>query len=114
MSRLWLLKGARDAAGWEVLRKDQQEEKVEMVHLDPRVWAIVRADDPPSGYEGVEATEPADGLYLDPNGSPLYLVGGKPVAEAEDVIAALGDEAAALLQKIGDAHTALQKLGKVY
>ena len=55
MSRLWLLRGDREAPGWQVLRSDQQEDRVEMVHLDPRVWAIVRADEPPSGYEGVEA-----------------------------------------------------------
>ena len=114
MSRLWLLRGEREAPGWQVLRGDQQEDRVDMVHLDPRVWAIVRADEPPSGYEGVEAVEPPDGLYLDPNGAPLYLVDGKPVKSAEDVIRTLGDDALSLLDKIGDPHTVLQKLGRVF
>ena len=114
MSRLWLLKGDREAPGWQSLRTDQQEELVDMIHLDPRVWAIVRADDPPTKYDGVEAVEPPDGLYLDPNGTPLYLVGGEPVATAEDVITALGEDASALLEKTGDPHAVLQRIGRVY
>lgn len=114
MSRLWLLKGKYEAPGWQSLRTDQQEERVEMVHIDPRVWAIIRADAPPSQYEGVEAVEPPDGLYLDPNGSPMYLVGGSPVESPEEVIRALGEQASDLLDTIGDPHTVLQRLGRVF
>ena len=114
MSRLWLLRGAHEAPGWQSLRTDQEEDRVEMVHIDPRVWAILRADEPPTTYEGVEAVEPPDGLYLDPNGSPLYLVGGEPVASAEDVIRTLGEDAASMLEKTGDAHTVLQRFGRVF
>ena len=114
MSRLWLLRGDHQAPGWQLLRTDQEEDRVEMVHIDPRVWAILRADEPPTIYEGVEAVEPPDGLYLDPNGSPLYLVGGEPVESAEEVIRTLGDEASSLLDKIGDSHTVLQRLGRVF
>jgi hypothetical protein len=114
MSRLWLLRGDRDAPGWQVLRTDQQEDRVEMVHLDPRVWAIIRAEEPPTGYQGVEAVEPPDGLYLDPNGSPLYLVAGRAVGGAEEVIRSLGEDATGLLETIGDPHTVLQKLGRVF
>lgn len=114
MSRLWLLRGDHEAPGWQSLRTDQQEDRVEMVHIDPRVWAILRADEPPANYEGVEAVEPPDGLYLDPNGTPLYLVGAAPVETAEEVIKALGDQASAMLETTGDAHTVLQRLGRVY
>ena len=35
MSRLWLLRGAHEAPGWQSLRTDQEEDRVEMVHIDP-------------------------------------------------------------------------------
>lgn len=114
MATYWLLKGDLDAPGWDTLRKDYEDEKIEIVHLDPKVWAMVEVDDPPESYEGLTAVEPADGLYLDPNGSPLYMVDGKVVRSAEDVIAALGDEATALLEKIGDAHTVLERIGRAF
>ena len=79
MPKLWLLKGDLEAPGWNALRQDLKDEKVEIIHLDPKVWAMVEADEPPAGYDGLEATEPADGLYLDPNGSPLYVVNGAVV-----------------------------------
>jgi len=110
----WLLKGDLDAPGLDVLRKDYEDEKVDIVHLDPKVWAVVEADEPPAGYEGLTAVEPADGLYLDPNGSPLYLAGGAVVTSAEAVIEVLGPEAQTLLEKIGDAHTVLQRLGRAF
>ena len=114
MPKFWLLKGGLDAEGWNVLRKDYEDEKIEIVHLDPKVWAMIEADEPPQGYEGLTAVEPVDGLYLDPNGSPMYMVDGKVVQTAEEVVAALGDDAKAMLDKIGDAHTVLERIGKAF
>jgi len=114
MSNYWLLKGELGAPGWDVLRKDYDDKKVEIVHLDPKVWAMIEADEPPAGYDGLTATEPADGLYLDPQGNALYMVGGAVVRTAEEVITALGDEATAMLDKMGDAHTVLQRLGRAF
>ena len=114
MSRLWLLRGALDAPGWKLLQADQKAEKVDIVHLDPPVWALVRADQPPAGYEGLDATEPRDGLYLDPNGSPMYVAAGQPVKGPLDVIHALGGEAGALLEKIKDPDVVLERLGRVF
>ena len=114
MPKYWLLKGNFDAPGWDVLRREYDDEKVEIVHLDPKVWAMVEADDPPTGYDGLTAAEPADGLYLDPQGNALYLVNGAVVRTAEEVIAALGDEASEMFEKIGDAHTVLQRMGRAF
>ena len=75
---------------------------------------MIQADDPPAGYDGLTAVEPPDGLYLDPNGSPMYMVGGAVVTTAEAVINALGDDAKAMLETIGDAHTVLERLGRAY
>lgn len=114
MARLWLLKGDHDAPGWQTLRSDQEEEKVDIVHLDPHVWAMVEADEPPSGYEGLHASEPQAGLYLDPNGSPMYVVDGAIVPSARAVVAALGEEAVALLDDLGDADRVLERLGRAF
>ncbi len=114
MPTFWLLKGGLDADGWNVLRKDYDDKKIEIVHLDPKVWAMIEADDPPQGYEGLTAVEPADGLYLDPNGSPMYMVGGQVVQTAEEVVAALGEDATAMLEKIDDAHTVLERIGRAF
>ena len=114
MPKYWLLKGNLDAPGWNALRKDYDDKKVEIVHLDPKVWAMVEAEDPPSGYDGLTAVEPADGLYLDPNGNALYLIDGAVVTTAEEVIATLGDDAEAMFEKTGDAHTVLQRFGRVF
>ena len=64
--------------------------------------------------EGLSASAPDDGMYIDPNGSPLFLADGVILRSAEAVIDALGPEAQELLQKTGDAETALERLGKVY
>lgn len=114
MSRLWLLKGALDAPGWKTLRADHEEEKVAIVHLDPPVWALIEADDPPDGYDGLVAAAPGDGLYIDPNGSPLYVVDSHTVRGAMDVIRALGPDAQSLLERIKDPVTVLERLGRVF
>jgi hypothetical protein len=114
MSRLWLLKGALDAPGWKALRADHEEEKVAIVHLDPPVWALIEAEDPPDGYEGLTASEPADGLYLDPNGSPFYVVGCRSVRGPMDVVLALGADAESMLDSTKDAVTVLERMGRVF
>jgi len=114
MSMYWLLKGDLEAPGWNALRKDYDDKKVEIVHLDPKVWAVVEADDPPAGYDGLTAVKPADGVYLDPQGNALYLVDAAVVRTPQEVIAALGSEAAALLEKTGDPLTVLQRMGRSF
>ncbi len=114
MPKLWLLRGPHEAPGWQTLRADHEQERVDIVHLDPKVWALVRADDPPTGYEGMEPSEPPDGVYLDPNGSPLYLAGGEIVRGGREVIAALGEQAQQLLDRIGDPETVLERLGRAF
>jgi hypothetical protein len=111
---LWLIKGDHDAPGWQALREDVQEEKIDVVHLDPRVWAVVAADEPPAGYDGLEAVEPADGIYVDPQGNPLYLVACQMVAGPREVIAALGDEAESLLDRVKDPDRVLELLGRAF
>lgn len=114
MPKLWILSGDHEAPGWKTLRSDHEEEKVDIIHLDAKVWAIIRADEAPTKYEGMQATEPADGLYLDPNGSPLYLVGGEVVKTPEEVVAALGDKAAEMMEEIGDAITVIERMYRAF
>lgn len=114
MAKLWILRGVHEAPGWNQLRKDYEDEKVDIIHLDAKVWAIIDAEEEPSGYEGLSAGEPADGMYIDPNGSPLYLAGGEILSSAEAVIEALGSQAQVMLEQTGDAETALERLRKVY
>jgi hypothetical protein len=114
MATLWILKGDREAPGWQELRKLAMSGELDVVHLDPQVWAVVRADEPPEGYEGITASVPPDGLYIDPNGSPMYLVDREIVSSAREVIAALGEEAESLLERIGDPDTVLERMGRAY
>jgi hypothetical protein len=114
MAKLWILRGAHEAPGWNQLRKAYEDEKVDIIHLDAKVWAIIDAEEEPSEYEGLKAEAPADGMYIDPNGSPLFLVGGEVLTSAEATIEALGPEAHEMLVKTGDAETALERLRKVF
>jgi hypothetical protein len=114
MAKLWILRGAHEAPGWNQLRKAYEDKEVEIIHLDAKVWAIIDAEEEPSGFEGLNAREPADGMYIDPNGSPLFLVGGEVVTTAEAVIEALGPEAQEMLEEAGDAATALERLRMVF
>jgi hypothetical protein len=114
MSRLWLLSGPHDAPGWKSLRADHEAETVNIVHLDPPVWALLEADEAPAGYVGLVASDPSNGLYLDPNGSPLYVVDCHTVRRAADVVEALGDEARSLMERLGNAEAVLDRLGRVY
>jgi hypothetical protein len=114
MARLWILRGDHDAPGWQALRGDHEGEKVDIVHLDPHVWAILRSDQQPQGYQGLSAAEPTDGMYLDPNGSPLYLANGQVVAGAREVISALGVDAEKLLERLGEPEAVLEHLGRAF
>ena len=114
MAKLWILRGAHEAPGWNQLRKAYEDEKIDIIHLDAKVWAIIDAEEPPSGYDGLSASEPADGMYIDPNGSPLYLADGEVLTSAEAVIQALGDPAREMFEITGNAETALERLHKVY
>jgi len=114
MATIWILRGDHEAPGWNELRKAYEDKKVEIIHLDAKVWAIIDADDAPTGYEGLSAEEPADGMYIDPNGSPLYLVGGQIVKSAAAVVEALGVDAGGLPGKPADPETVLERLGRVY
>jgi hypothetical protein len=114
MKKLWILRGAHEAPGWNQLRKAYEDEKVDIIHLDAKVWAIINDEEEPSGYEGLNAQDPADGMYIDPNGSPLFLVGGEILTSAEAVVEALGPEAQEMLKETGDAETALERLRKVF
>jgi len=114
MAKLWIIRGAHEAPGWNQLRKEYEDKNVDIIHLDAKVWAIIDAEEPPTGYEGLNAQEPADGMYIDPNGSPLYLAAGEVLTSAEAVIEALGPEAQEMLEKTGNAETALERLRKVY
>jgi hypothetical protein len=114
MAKLWILRGPHEAPGWNQLREAYEDEKVDIIHLDAKVWAILSDEEEPSGYEGLNAEDPADGMYIDPNGSPLFLVGGEVLTSAEAVIEALGPEAQEMLEETGNAEAALQRLRKVF
>jgi hypothetical protein len=114
MVKLWLLRGRPAAAGWLPLETDARSGALDVVLFDRDRWALCRAADPPTAYEGLTAEEPPDGLYLDGQGRPLHLLGGQIVPSARPIVAALGADAEALLAKIGDADLVLERLGKVY
>lgn len=114
MEPLWLLKGRWDAPGWGPLEKDARGDVVDVVHFDRDAWALVRADAPPGGYEGLEPGEPPDGLYVDTTGYRLYVHDREIVDDPRVVLAALGEEAEALLDELGDPDAVLERLNRVY
>jgi hypothetical protein len=114
MDPLWLLKGERTAPGWKKLEQDSKDDKVALVIFDRAAWALIRAADPPTAYEGLAPTEPKDGLYVSEQGIPIYVVDRKEVRTAEQLIDALGDEAKQLLDELGDPIKVLERLGKAY
>lgn len=114
MAKLWVVAGDHEAAGWKVLREDYEAENLDIIHLDPHVWAIVERDDAPDGYEGLRAEPVQDGVYIDPNGSPLYVAGGRIVTGPQQVLEALGPEALTAAERLGDPDRALEALGRAY
>jgi hypothetical protein len=115
MAQLWLISGDYEAPGWKTLRKDSEDEKVEVVQLDPMVWALVRSDEAPGGYEGLSAANPPDGMYVDPNGSALFVVDSQIASDGPmQVVRALGPEAEKGLEKLGDPVLVLERMGRAY
>jgi hypothetical protein len=114
MERLWLLKGTPDAKGWQALQNDSVLKKTYVISFDRDKWALVKATDPPEGYDGLPPGDPPDGLYLDNDGRPIYVVDLQEVHSARAVIKALGDEAQQLFDKLGDADLVLDRLGRAY
>ncbi len=114
MERLWLLKGAYEAPGWRPLEADARAEKVDLLLFDRTAWALLRAAEAPSQYEGLVPAAPADGLYLDDQGRGVYVAGGKQVQGPDEVLAAIGARAQELLATVGDPDAVLERLGRVY
>jgi hypothetical protein len=114
MDALWLLEGPYEAPGWGPLEADSRAKKIDLLLFDRSAWAMVRAAEAPSQYAGLAPSSPRDGLYLDPQGRGVYVVGGKLVRDAAAVVVTLGPEAKALLENLGDADAVLERLGRVY
>ncbi len=114
MDALWLLKGPHEAAGWGPLEADSRSNATDVLLFDRSAWALVRAPEAPTKYEGLVPMTPPDGLYLDSQGRPVYVAGGQQVRNAKEVLAGLGQEAMDLLKKIGDEDVVLERLGRVF
>jgi hypothetical protein len=113
MDALWLLQGPYEAPGWKALEADSRGNKVDLLLFDRAAWALLRAPAAPTQYDGLVPGVPPDGLYLDDQGRGIYVVAGRQVKSANEVVAALGAPAQELLQKLGDADTVLERLGRV-
>ncbi len=114
MDAIWLLKGPYDAPGWKPLETDARSDKIDVLLFDRAAWALMRAPEAPTKYEGLVASVPADGLYLDDQGRGIYVVGAQLVQGPKDVLATLGPQAQELLQKYGDPDVVLERMGRVY
>ncbi len=114
MEPLWLLRGHYDVPGWRPLEKDARDNTTDVIIFDRDAWALLRAAEPPTQYEGFEVAEPPDGLYVDQNGNPIYVVGRQLVPGPEAVIAALGEKAEKILQETGDPIRTLERLGRAF
>jgi hypothetical protein len=114
MESLWLLKGKHEAPGWSPLERDARENKIDVLLFDRDAWALVRAAEAPTQYEGLVPSPPPSGLYLDNQGRHVYIADGQQAKSARDVIATLGEPAQELLGKIGDPDTVLERLGRAF
>jgi hypothetical protein len=114
MDAIWLLQGGHEAPGWGPLEADARAKKIDVLLFDRDAWALIRAAEPPTAYEGLQPGVPRDGLYLDNSARSIYLVAGRAVDRAEDVLATLGPQAQELLAKLGDGDVVLDRLGRVY
>lgn len=114
MDPIWLLRGPYEAPGWKPLEADSRAQKIDLLLFDRAAWALAAAPEPPTQYEGLAPSVPADGLYLDDQGRGIYVVGGKLVQGPRDVLATLGPQGEEMLRKVGDADVALERLGRVY
>jgi hypothetical protein len=114
MSRIWLLRGPRTAAGWQALEADSKAGRVDVVLFDREAWALLRVPEGPPTYDGLVPEVPAAGLYVSSTGLPCYLADGQEVRDARAVLAALGDEGRAALAAAGDPDEALMRLRRAY
>ena len=114
MSRIWLLRGPRTAAGWQALEADSKAGRADVLLFDRDAWALVRAPEEPPVYEGLAPEVPAAGLYVSSTGLPCYLADGREVRDARAVLDTLGDEGRAALVQAGDPDEALMRLGRAY
>ncbi|MBI4704587.1 MAG: hypothetical protein HY744_26080 [Deltaproteobacteria bacterium] len=103
-----------EAPGWAAIEKDAKEGKLDWRLFDRDAWVLVRGKEAPTCYEGFVPELPADGVYVDHQGRPAYVVGGREVAGPREVIAALGPQAEELLQKLGDPDAVLERLGRAF
>jgi hypothetical protein len=114
MTRLYLLRGDPEAAGWLALERAAKDQTIDLISYDRDRWALLCADEPPAGYEEMQVSDPPDGRYLDNHGRPTYVVGNREVRDARAVIAALGDEAQQLLAQLKDPDAVIERLGRSY
>ncbi len=115
MDALWLLEGPRTAPGWGPLEADSRGNQVDLLLFDREGWALLRAPEAPTKYDGLVPTSPPrDGLYLDSQGHAIYIAAGKVVKGPREVLATLGAQAEELLRKVGDPDAVLERLGRVY
>jgi hypothetical protein len=114
MSRIWLLRGPRTAAGWQALEADSKAGRADVLLFDRDAWALLRVPDEAPPYEGLVPEVPAAGLYVSSTGMPCYLAGGREVRDARAVLATLGEEGRAALAQAGDPDEALMRLGRAY
>jgi hypothetical protein len=113
MDPLWLLEGSPAAPGWKPLEADSRADRIELLLFDRSAWALVCAPAAPTAYEGLAPRTPPDGLYLDDQGRTVYVVGGRQVPGAKEVLATLGPRAQELLAKLRDPDVVLERLGLV-
>ena len=114
MNPLWMLKADHDAPGWRPLEKDARSGATDLLLYDRNAWALIRAAAAPTQYEGMTAVPAPTGLYLDPQGNPIYVVNSQQVKGPFDVLAALGPDAQELFKKIGDPVVTLERLGRAF
>ena len=60
MDPLWLLRGKHDVPGWQPLEKHARANEIDVIIFDRDAWALMRAAEPPTQYEGFEIVERND------------------------------------------------------
>lgn len=114
METLWLLKGKHEAPGWLPLERDARDNKTDVLLFDRDAWALVRAAEAPTQYEGLAPVAPPSGLYIDNQGRHVYIADGQQVKTPREVLATLGEPAKELLAKLGDPDLVLERLGRAF
>ena len=93
---------------------DAKADAIDVLLFDRAAWALIRAAEPPQGYEGMTATAPPDGMYIDTHGRAVFVVDQHTVPGPEEVLATLGETAQEVLERVKDPVTALERLGRTY